>query len=294
MKIACPHCNFSREVPDAQIPGRPVKVTCPKCQQGFSFDKTVAAAASAFGADFTDSPGPAAAPPQEALATCPACSLEQPAGEACTGCGVIYAKWAARHNEKASSGTSSTKTGNTESEQRIVCTACGAVQHPSNQCINCGVVLVATTVVATPAVTPPQFAGFWIRFVACLLDSLILGAVQFGIGLAFGFAGEAVIGSDGDSLALSLVTWLCSTVVGVTYYIFFTGYNGQTPGKMALRIQVVRTDGTTVGYGKAFLREVLGKFVSAIILGIGYLMAAFDRDKQALHDRIAGTYVIRL
>jgi len=294
MNIVCPHCNFSRDVPDAQVPARPVKVTCPKCQQGFSFDRTVTVAASAFDANFTDSPGPAAVPPQEAPTTCPACGLEQPAGEACTGCGVIYAKWAARHNEKASSGTSSTKTGNTESEQKIVCTACGAVQHPSNQCINCGVVLVATTVVASPAVTLPQFAGFWIRFVACLLDSLILGAVQFGIGLAFGLADGAIIGGDSDSFALGLVTWLCSTVVGVTYYIFFTGYNGQTPGKMVLRIQVVRTDGTPMTYGRAFLREVVGKFVSALILGIGYLMAGFDRNKQGLHDRIAGTYVIKL
>jgi uncharacterized RDD family membrane protein YckC len=63
---------------------------------------------------------------------------------------------------------------------------------------------------------------------------------------------------------------------------------------MALRIQVVRTDGTPMTYGRAFLREVLGKFVSGIVLGIGYLVVAFDRDKQGWHDKIAKTYVIRL
>mgnify|MGYP000197082409 CR=1 FL=1 len=42
------------------------------------------------------------------------------------------------------------------------------------------------------------------------------------------------------------------------------------------------------------LREIVGKFVSGIILGIGYIMAGFDRNKQGLHDRIAGTYVIKL
>ena len=78
----------------------------------------------------------------------------------------------------------------------------------------------------------------------------------------------------------------------MTYYIFFTGYNGQTPGKMALRIQVVRTDGTPMTYGRAFLREVVGKFLSALILGIGYIMAAFDADKRALHDRICDTRVV--
>ena len=48
------------------------------------------------------------------------------------------------------------------------------------------------------------------------------------------------------------------------------------------------------GYGTAFLREVIGKFISSILLCIGYLMVAFDGQKQGLHDKIAGTYVIKL
>jgi uncharacterized RDD family membrane protein YckC len=83
-------------------------------------------------------------------------------------------------------------------------------------------------------------------------------------------------------------------VLTVAYYVFFTGYCGQTPGKMALRIKVIRTNGMEIGYGKAALREVLGKFVSGILLGIGYLMVAFDLQKQGLHDKIADTYVIKL
>ena len=271
MNIVCPHCNFSRDVPDAQVPARPVKVTCPKCQQGFSFDRTVAAAASAFDADFTNSPGPAAAPPQEEFTTCPACGLEQPVGEACTGCGVIYAKWAARQEGRPESARSGPPPRN---ETGIP----GPVAHMA---------------AATPVDQPK--AGFWIRFVAYLIDSLILGAVQFGIGLALGFVGGAMSGvDDEESLSMVIMTWLCGMVIGITYAVFFTGYNGQTPGKMALRIQVVRTDGAPMTYGRAFLREVIGKFVSALILGIGYIMAGFDRNKQGLHDRIAGTYVIRL
>lgn len=267
MKIACPHCSFAREVPDTQIPDRPVKVTCPKCQQGFSFDKTAAAAANAFDADFTVDPGPTAAD-EPALVTCPACGLEQPAGEACSGCGVIYAKWAARHEAR---------------EQ--------APPPPQSESAFPG--RAAYTAAAGPAELPK--AGFWIRFAACMIDSLLLGAVQFVIGLVLGFAGGAAGDFEGGgSFAMLAITWLCSMAVSVTYYVFFTGYNGQTPGKMALRIQVVRTDGTPMSYGRAFLREIPGKFVSAIILCIGYLMVAFDRQKQGLHDRIAGTYVIRL
>jgi uncharacterized RDD family membrane protein YckC len=63
---------------------------------------------------------------------------------------------------------------------------------------------------------------------------------------------------------------------------------------MALRIKVVRTDNSSLTLGRAFYREVIGKFVSGIILGIGYLMIAFDQKKQGLHDRMAETYVVRL
>jgi uncharacterized RDD family membrane protein YckC len=103
--------------------------------------------------------------------------------------------------------------------------------------------------------------------------------------------------NGGDAEAQSgmvVVAGIFSVLIGVAYYIFFTGYCGQTPGKMALRIKVIRTDGSDMDYGRALLRETLGKFVSGIILGIGYLMVAFDPQKQGLHDKIADTYVIKL
>jgi uncharacterized RDD family membrane protein YckC len=270
MKIVCPQCNFSRDVPDTQVPDRPVKVTCPKCQQGFSFDKT-AAIAAAFEVDFAGTSEPAAATPGATTTTCPACGLEQAAGETCAGCGVIYARWAARHDAR------------TQTPPQPDADPAQGFPLPGQ----------ATVAAVNPADLPK--AGFWIRFVASMIDGLILGAVQFIIGLVLGFAGGSASDFDmGGAFVMLAITWLCSMVVSITYYVFFTGYNGQTPGKMALRIQVVRTDGTPMNYGRAFLREILGKFVSALILCIGYLMAAFDRDKQALHDRIAGTYVIKL
>ncbi|TLM65333.1 MAG: hypothetical protein FDZ69_10275 [Deltaproteobacteria bacterium] len=269
MKIACPHCGFSRDVPDDRVPDRPVKVTCPKCQQGFSFDKNDTMVAGAFDATFGDRPA-AAAPETAAQTVCPACGLAQPEGDACAGCGVIYARWAARHAARPEADGGSPPPPAGES-------------FPGRAAYR-----------AAPADLPK--AGFWIRFVASMIDGLLLGAVQFVIGLMLGFAGGAAgdFEDGGASFALFAITWLCSMVVSVTYYVFFTGYNGQTPGKMAVRIQVVRTDGTPLTYWRAFVREIPAKFVSALILGVGYLMAAFDRDKQALHDRIAGTYVIRL
>lgn len=147
----------------------------------------------------------------------------------------------------------------------------------------------------TNAASLPK-AGFWMRAVASLLDSLLLFLVQFVFSLILGLtAGTMLSGVEPHGEAfVGLMATLFGVLVGFTYSVFFTGYCGQTPGKMALRIKVIRTTGEEVSYGRAFVREVPGKFLSGILLGIGYLMVAFDRQKQGLHDRIADTYVIKL
>ncbi len=139
-------------------------------------------------------------------------------------------------------------------------------------------------------------AGFWIRVVASLVDCVLLIVLQVVLSVLLGIVTAGVsngIDQQGQ-VALSLVYSLFGTVLSMAYYVFFTGYSGQTPGKMATRVKVIRTDGADIGYGRAFFREVLGKFVSGILLGIGYLMVAFDSQKQGLHDKIANTYVIKL
>jgi uncharacterized RDD family membrane protein YckC len=143
-----------------------------------------------------------------------------------------------------------------------------------------------------PSPTTIPKAGFWIRAVAAIIDSLLVTAVEVALGLVLGLV-TAGLDSTGQNM-IAVVIWLFGTVLTVAYYVFFTGYCGQTPGKMALRIKVIRTNGMEMGYGKAALREVLGKFVSGILLGIGYLMVAFDPQKQGLHDKIADTYVIKI
>ena len=152
-------------------------------------------------------------------------------------------------------------------------------------------------------VTPPMTyaaslpkAGFWMRAVASLLDSLLLSLVQFVFSLILGLtAGTMLSGMEPHGEAfVGLMATIFGVLVGLTYSVFFTGYCGQTPGKMALRIKVIRTTGEEISYGRAFIREVPGKFLSSILLGIGYLMVAFDSQKQGLHDRIADTYVIKL
>ena len=200
-------------------------------------------------------------------------------------------------------------------QEQISCPACGLMQEKSDRCKGCGVIyakiketrldhgdeiyngnLAALRQTAQQQLAPQMRAkaGFWIRAVAYLLDSVLLGIVQVVLGLLIG----VVIGMTGTAVegdpAVNTVLWLFGVTISIGYAVFFTGYCGQTPGKMALRIKVIRTDGSPISYGRAALREVPGKFISSILLGIGYIMVAFDRHKQGLHDKIADTYVIKL
>lgn len=147
-------------------------------------------------------------------------------------------------------------------------------------------------IVPSPEPMDLPFAGFWIRVGAMLVDSVAVTLLQFVLGFLLSMAISTLI--ELDDTAMEFVIGLFGTAIGIAYYVYFTGYGGQTPGKMALKLRVIRTDGTGIGYRRAFLREVVGKFLSGILLGIGYLMVGFDRKKQGLHDRIADTYVIRL
>lgn len=167
---------------------------------------------------------------------------------------------------------------------QVACSSCRTVQPAGERCKRCGATFVATTRLA--------FAGFWLRVAAALIDSAAVTLLQFALGVLLSLAVTSV--AELDDTALEFVVGLFGAAVAIVYYVYFTGYGGQTPGKMVLKIKVIRTDGSAVGYGRAFLREVVGKFLSGILLGIGYLMVAFDRQKQGLHDRIADTYVVKL
>ncbi|MEK6657332.1 MAG: RDD family protein [Nitrospirota bacterium] len=140
--------------------------------------------------------------------------------------------------------------------------------------------------------------GFWIRFAAVFVDGIILLIVQgifgffVGIGVGMGSIMRGGIPDEGQMLS-GIIAFFVTIFIGMAYHIFFVGWRGQTPGKMALKLKIIQTNGEEMTYGKAFLRWV-GYSISGLTLGIGYLMVAFTKQKQGLHDKIAGTYVIRL
>lgn len=149
-----------------------------------------------------------------------------------------------------------------------------------------------------------RYAGFWIRLVAQFIDGVLLTAVLGTIFAVF-FGGSyfamvrqaAQPGSDpslvmGPMYARMGVYQLIGLAIGVAYAVFFWTRFGATPGKMALGLRVVNPDGQLIGVGQAVGRY-FSYLLSAMILYIGYMMAGWDDQKRALHDRIASTRVIK-
>lgn len=152
------------------------------------------------------------------------------------------------------------------------------------------------------------FAGFWLRVVAYLLDSVILGAVVLVLLLPLvfltGVSGniEAIVQSHGQPnaaligglIAMVLVFVLIAILMQWLYHAYLeSGEKQATWGKQALGVYVTDLLGNRVTFGRASGR-FFAKIVTGMIpLGIGYIMAGFTERKQALHDMIAGSLVLR-
>ena len=138
-----------------------------------------------------------------------------------------------------------------------------------------------------------HYVGFWWRFLASMIDGIILYAINFAISMALGLTALQIIGLEQKTggLITIVLTWFVGMVTQIAYEVYFIGAYGATPGKRVCKMKVVRADGSPVGYALA-LGRFFAKILSSITLLIGYIMAAFDSEKRALHDRICDTRVI--
>jgi uncharacterized RDD family membrane protein YckC len=136
------------------------------------------------------------------------------------------------------------------------------------------------------------YAGFFTRFGAVFIDGIILGIVNVGLAMAGGIAFASTVRQpNGGFIVFQIILTMINMCIAVTYETVLIGKYGATLGKMALKVKVVTAEGGPVSYPRAFGRY-FAKLLSGMILLIGYLMAAFDDEKRALHDRICNTRVI--
>jgi len=138
-------------------------------------------------------------------------------------------------------------------------------------------------------------AGFGIRFLAYILDSLILSLLCVVVMIPAFLAVKALSQeAPGLALLVNLTASVFVLVLSTAYIVVFWAKSGATPGKKILQLKIIREDGIEpLGYGKAFLR-LLGYAVNNFTMCIGYLVILFNDEKKGLHDMIAGTRVVRL
>ena len=141
-----------------------------------------------------------------------------------------------------------------------------------------------------------RYAGFITRFVAFIIDRIIVSFILFIIiwsveWIANAFAINLLLFHEGTPWELSLaVTAALYLLFWLLYDIGFWMLAGQTPGKRVMGVRVVRTDGKRLKLGNALRREI-GYWLSAILF-LGYLWILFDNRRQGFHDKLAGTMVV--
>jgi uncharacterized RDD family membrane protein YckC len=133
-----------------------------------------------------------------------------------------------------------------------------------------------------------MYAGFWIRVLAFLIDSVAIGIL---VGILT--AGQPLPQAGPNWLYEYRWNSFLDTFIGFAYFTvcWSSLAGGQTLGMRLLKLRVVGTDGRPISFGRAALRW-LGMVISAVVVLLGLLWVAFDSRKQGWHDKIANTYVL--
>ncbi|MCY4537742.1 MAG: RDD family protein [Chloroflexi bacterium] len=138
------------------------------------------------------------------------------------------------------------------------------------------------------------------RWLAIIVDGLAVGVITLmlaGVGGVF-MTLEAALLSDDANVFSSAASQFQNDVLTMNFLVsavyniaFMTMFNGQTLGKIMLKLRVIKKNGRRIGILDAIIRNVFGYTISGMFL-LGYLWAIFDREKQTWHDKLAGTVVV--
>jgi len=139
-----------------------------------------------------------------------------------------------------------------------------------------------------------EYAGFLRRLLAVIIDELaFIGVFLLEIFVLWILLRISPAIKEATSI-LQPIFFLILIGFQVWNKVYLLGRTGGTIGKHILGIKVVKVENMEViGMGTALLRETIGKFLSSVILNIGYLMILWDKRKQALHDKVVDTIVIK-
>lgn len=133
-----------------------------------------------------------------------------------------------------------------------------------------GVAPIPSVHAESPPVVALPRVGFWLRFLATLLDFALVAVV-----MAMVF----------NHPRWFLITW-------VAYHLTLWSWRGTTLGGIICGLKIVRVDGRPIDFGVALVR-LLGGFFSAAVLWLGFFWAGWNQEKQSWHDKIAGTVIVK-
>ena len=132
-----------------------------------------------------------------------------------------------------------------------------------------------------------DYCGFWRRWFANFFDAILLG-IAYAVLIVILRVITSLLGTAYPEFS----EWVLSTIIFWAYMIWFKGYRGATPGFYILGIRIISINSGVVTIKQIIIR-VISSFFSAVSFGLGYIWIAIDANRQAWHDKIAGTYVIR-
>ena len=166
----------------------------------------------------------------------------------------------------------------------MICPNCKQETTPALFCHACDAYLANPAMGAKASVAR--------RFGAPVLDIVVIWVLFFVVLLVSAGIGSS-IGSNEEGFGAFFSSFFWAAVAYTVFALWFLA-RGKTPGKWLVGIRAAdKRNGSLPGLGRMLVRETIGKFLSGLVLGLGYLWAIFDKDAQAWHDKIAGTVVLR-
>jgi uncharacterized RDD family membrane protein YckC len=184
--------------------------------------------------------------------------------------------------------------------KQSLCSECGQAFAEDNMirfaeawvCASCKPLFVQKIKEGVTLAGDMEYAGFWIRVGAWFIDYIIIAIASAIIYVPLTFMGFSSFDEAAAFALIQLISAVLNFIVPAVYESWFVGKFAATPGKMACKLKVVMSEGDRVSFARAIGRH-FAKYISGLILGIGYIMAGFDEQKRALHDRICDTRVIK-
>ena len=140
-----------------------------------------------------------------------------------------------------------------------------------------------------------NYAGFWLRVGASIIDAVILLIINILVGLFFSLLLNFLYSSHLISVGRLFILFMpILYLIPFWFYssLFESSSHQATLGKMAVGIKVTDLSGNRISFARATGR-FFSRFISVVIIFIGFIMVAFTEKKQALHDIIAGTLVVK-